>query len=347
MSSGYSWWRWGLFRASLVTAVVLGSPSGRPQANLVQPIGDVYCHAVTLEPRYFYSGVDRPTRESTDEWWSMDDGSRRVREERTLGRLAGAFSSRVSELHGVDVLLSPRCERTPVGVAESAISAAAYAQTGELVPYEITEKVEVDWTPAFERAFRAEVGAGSGTVTGAPAVAGRSGGTEHEEVVEAARLRQVYAAGLHVAAAAADVGAAVAAIARGADVRGRNEAGETPLDVAAAADAAGVVNLLVAHGVDPAVLDRSLRERPLHRAARTNATAAAAALLAHGASVNVVNAAGETPLHAAAEVGAIGVASVLLAHGANTELRDRENRTPRDIALAAGASGVVALLPVP
>ena len=331
--------------ASVVTAGLLAAwaPGAAAQADGLAPIGDVYCHAAGAEPRYFHSGVDRPARASGDDWWPDEGAAQRLGERPTLVRLATAFVRHVADRHGVDVLLSPRCERTAPGAADTAIAMAAYARGGELVRYGTAEKTAVDWTPDFEAAFRGQVAA----AVGPPTTAGRSEVTE-PGAAETQRVPQSQPApGLHAAAAAGDVAAAAAAIAAGADVRGRNAARLTPLDVAAAADAAGVVDLLVAHGVDPALLDRSLRERPLHRAARADAAGAAAALLTHGAPVDIVNAAGETPLHAAAGANAAAAAVVLLAHGANAEARDRAGRTPRDAALAAGAAAVAALLQAP
>ena len=43
----------------------------------------------------------------------------------------------------------------------------------------------------------------------------------------------------------------------------RNRVGETPLEIAVAADAASVIHVLVANGVDLQIRDRSLRDRPL------------------------------------------------------------------------------------
>ena len=53
-------------------------------------------------------------------------------------------------------------------------------------------------------------------------------------------------------------------------------------------------------------------------------------LLARGADVNAVNAAGETALHGAAQRGADRVVQFLADHGARLDARNKEGRTPMD-----------------
>ena len=152
---------------------------------------------------------------------------------------------------------------------------------------------------------------------------------------------------LHRAAAAHDVQMARLMIAAGADAEGLNAAGKSVLEVAATADAAGVIQLLAANGVSLRVVDRALLERPLHMAARANAGNAVAVLLAHGADIEIPNPAGDTPLHAAAGADAVAATAVLLAHGANTLAQNRAGRTPLAVAEAQGAAAAAALLRVP
>jgi hypothetical protein len=57
-----------------------------------------------------------------------------------------------------------------------------------------------------------------------------------------------------------------------------------------------------------------------------------ALLIAHGAPVDLVDAAGESPLHRAVIFAALPAARALLAAGANPMLRDRKGRTPLDVA---------------
>ena len=371
--------------AGLVAAGLLAAHPPGAEAAIRVEVGQVYCHGASAgPPHYYHSGVAAVgITLPGDDWWPGARAEGQARR-RALARLAGDFARRVGEDHGVDVLLSPRCDwlglapdgnwlalvpdangGAGVGTgAAAAIEAAAYARDGALVTYGPGERTAVDWTPDFKDVFRRELeasaggrggaaagDAATGNAAAAAAGAGRaSGAAAGDPLTALGRLLQMRpatgaAGALHAAAAAGDVAAAAAEIAAGADLRARDAAGNSPLDVAAAAGSAGVINLLVANGVAPGVLDRSLRDRPLHWAARAGSAEAAAVLLAHGAPAGVANASGETALHAAAAADAAGVVSVLLAHGADALARDRLGRTPRDVAVAAGSSAAAALLP--
>ena len=341
----------------LVAAGLLAVPAQGTEAAIVVELGEVYCHGAGAGPHYYRSGVATVSITLPgDDWWPGARAERAARRG-ALVRLAGDFARRVAEEHGVDVLLSPRCEWSErdwtagAGTTGQAagIETPEYARDGILVAYRPEETTVVDWTPDFKGAFIQEVeavaGASDGAAAGDTAAAARASGAGAEVRLLQTRPATASAGALHAAAAAGDVQAAAAEIAAGADVRARDAAGNSPLDVAAAAGAAGVINLLVAHGVEPGVLDRSLRDRPLHWAARAGASGAAAVLLAHGAPVGVANMSGETALHAAAAADAVDVVAVLLAHGANAGAQDRGGRTARDVALAAGSFAAAALLP--
>lgn len=152
---------------------------------------------------------------------------------------------------------------------------------------------------------------------------------------------------LHAAAAVDDVQMAQLLLAAGVNGEAVNATGQTVLETAVTADAAGVLQLLAANGVRMQVRDRSLRDRPLHMAARANAGNAVAVLLAHGASIEMPNPAGDTPLHTAAGADAVAVAAVLLAHGASRVMQNRAGRTPLAVAEEQGAAAVAVLLRAP
>jgi ankyrin repeat protein len=123
-----------------------------------------------------------------------------------------------------------------------------------------------------------------------------------EEVFNAAIVHQLYAGDtlLHVAAAGFRTDAALALLARGADVHARNRRGATPLHYAAdtnhddaGAQAATIAGLLK-EGADPDARDKS-GTAPLHRAVRTRGLSAVKALLDGGADPELPNGSGSLP----------------------------------------------------
>ena len=129
-------------------AVAAGAPA---EAALRVVGGDVYCHATAAGPRYFHSGVTQASWSlpAWGEWLSLDDDARQRLERRTLDGLAVEFARRVAERQDVDVLLSPRCDLTPMDAAAAVIDAAAYYRGGVMAPYPSIGKIAVDWTPDF------------------------------------------------------------------------------------------------------------------------------------------------------------------------------------------------------
>ena len=120
---------------------------------------------------------------------------------------------------------------------------------------------------------------------------------------------------LHFAAHVADLVAATALLAAGANADARSVKDVTPLHVAARRNACGVAVVLLASGasVDPRNVDG---DTPLHRAASGDALKAAAVLLACGADVDVRARDGAAPLHVAALKDAHATAALLLERGA-------------------------------
>ena len=98
--------------------------------------------------------------------------------------------------------------------------------------------------------------------------------------------------------------------------------GATPLHIAAAADAGGVVALLLDGGAEPDAADATTAT-PLHYAAAGHSDSAAAVLAARGADVGAATRKGVTPLHASARRDAVSVVRVLLDHGADVGAQDR------------------------
>jgi hypothetical protein len=107
----------------------------------------------------------------------------------------------------------------------------------------------------------------------------------------------------------------------------QNNAGKTPLHLAALAGSKEIADLLLASKAD--VNARAVDGlTPLHEAAQSGHKDIAALLLAHGADVNARAVNGLTPLHEAAKSSRTDVAALLLAHGADVNAVTMEGVTP-------------------
>ena len=148
---------------------------------------------------------------------------------------------------------------------------------------------------------------------------------------------------LMVAALANAARAAEELLERGAEHDARNERGSTPLHFAALHDAHEVAKLLLDRGADLDAQDRD-GMAPLHRAASVDANAVAELLLARGADANAKSRHGKTPLHHAAWYGAGETARLLVEGGAELDAREDDGDTPLHNAASAGAHEVVELL---
>jgi hypothetical protein len=137
-----------------------------------------------------------------------------------------------------------------------------------------------------------------------------------------------------------------------------SEDNATPLHLAAQADRAELVNLLLAYHADVAAKDDK-GCNPLHKAALYTATNAMALLLAQHPEVNATNSYGETPLHYAVMRDTAGIAAtkidaeqeshrravaLLLAHGATVGAKDKAGNTPLHFAAKNDLRPAVALL---
>jgi ankyrin repeat protein len=128
-----------------------------------------------------------------------------------------------------------------------------------------------------------------------------------------------------------------------ADLDGREVRGRTPLDVAAAAGHAPIVDALLDAGADAEAKDGAGRT-PLLLAAINGRRDAAAALLKKGADPDAADEEATTPLHAAARAGDVGMAGLLMDSGADPNPRDGQGLTPMMIAVLAKDEQMIKLL---
>ena len=140
---------------------------------------------------------------------------------------------------------------------------------------------------------------------------------------------------LHVAAAGSAVPEMITALANaGADLEARTESGLTPLHVAARSSSVpAVVTALVDAGADlQARTGTESRFTALHAAAgMTGTPAVVTALVDAGADLEARTRSGLTPLHVAAAVGGLpAVVTALVNAGADPDARDDSDRTAGD-----------------
>ena len=105
---------------------------------------------------------------------------------------------------------------------------------------------------------------------------------------------------------------------------------ETPLHLAAIANAGGAVSELLAGGAEVHATT-PLDWTPLHYAAWSDAADAAEMLLAHDADVEVIAEAGWVPLHLAAWADSHETAAVLMEHGASIAAENDDGETPLEL----------------
>jgi len=124
----------------------------------------------------------------------------------------------------------------------------------------------------------------------------------------------------------------------GASVHVQNENGQTPLHLASQGHLPGMVALLLRFRPDVDAQDND-NMTPLLLASGQIAfedgrsTAAAQALLEHGASVHRRSKNGQTPLHLASQHGLSGMVALLLKFGADMDAQDHDNMTPLHFAV--------------
>ena len=122
--------------------------------------------------------------------------------------------------------------------------------------------------------------------------------------------------------------------------------GWTPLHLAAAFGGPDATALLLEHGADVTQRSRNpMKNQPLHACiALGRNSETVRLLLAHGADINAIQAAGYTPLHQAAAAGLEEMTRMLLAAGANPAARCDQGKTPADYARERSHGAVLAML---
>ena len=148
---------------------------------------------------------------------------------------------------------------------------------------------------------------------------------------------------LMIAALANAVGAAEALTARGADIDAASALGLEPLHYAAFTNAREVAQWLLAQGADVMAIDQH-GATPLHKAALGNSRETAELVLARGADIETKNIDGNTPLHRAAWSNARVVAEILLAQGAEIAAKNNGGDTPLHLAAWRDARETTELL---
>jgi ankyrin repeat protein len=121
------------------------------------------------------------------------------------------------------------------------------------------------------------------------------------------------------------------------DIEVANEAGETPLMMAALRDQPDFVRQLIARG---ASVNRS-GWTPLHYAATSPGVAAMDLLLAKGAAIDARSPNGTTPLMMACRYGPEAAVDLLLARGADAKGRNERAMTAADFARSSGRNFLV------
>ena len=109
-------------------------------------------------------------------------------------------------------------------------------------------------------------------------------------------------------------------VGQGADVNAKDSDGSVPLRWAASGNALSVAKFLVAQGADVNAKDNNAIT-PLHSAAYENALSVAKYLVGQGADVHAKRSDGGTPLHEAAHQNAIAVAKYLIGQGADVDAK--------------------------
>ena len=159
----------------------------------------------------------------------------------------------------------------------------------------------------------------------------------------------LYGTALHLAAARNNAAMVALLLTNHADVKVRNIADWTPLDVAASVGATEVAAQLIAAGAEvnaAGPVNSTGGATPLLRAAGNEHSETVKLLLEHGANPDTayITGAGSTPLMLAAGQGNTEIAGLLVAHGARADLKDNEHTTALYRAVNSGKVKVVQLL---
>ncbi|XP_054849660.1 histone-lysine N-methyltransferase EHMT1-like [Eublepharis macularius] len=120
-------------------------------------------------------------------------------------------------------------------------------------------------------------------------------------------------------------------------INSQDSGGRSPLFWATEYRQESLVELLLAHGADPAVRDKE-GNLCLHWAASVGCAPIARMLLEAGSDLNALNDQGDTPLHVAAQERRYKCIILLLAHGAEVCLKNKAGRTPLQCARVSSPS---------
>jgi cytohesin len=134
---------------------------------------------------------------------------------------------------------------------------------------------------------------------------------------------------LHDAALVGEAELAEVLIRSGADPDATEAEGHTPLYRAATGEGARV---LLAAGATADVASGPTGGTALHQAARRGYVSVAQALLDHNATLDALDAKGQTPLRRAVNCRQLQIVRLLVRHGADPHLADRRGVTPLDTA---------------
>jgi hypothetical protein len=134
---------------------------------------------------------------------------------------------------------------------------------------------------------------------------------------------------LHDAALVGAAELAATLLGSGADPDAGEAAGHTPLYRASTGE---VARVLLAAGASADVTSGPTQGTPLHQAARHGSVAVVQALVDHGATIDALDAKGQTPLRRAVNCRQLPIVRILVRHGADPHLADRRGVTPIDVA---------------
>lgn len=221
----------------------------------------------------------------------------------------------------------------------------------------------------------------TGTGTAAPSTTPTATPSARAATPRTTMSRSDATRALFAAAADGDAAAARAALRNRADLKARNDKGQTALVVATKAKQTEVAVLLLDAGADPDTKDQ-LQDSAFLYAGAEGLNEILRATLRHGADVTSTNRFGGTALIPASEHGytetvrilinagvdvdhvndlgwtamleaivlndgsaeQVDVVRQLIGAGADTGIRDRDGRTPRSLAVAAGFDDIVAVI---
>jgi hemoglobin len=134
---------------------------------------------------------------------------------------------------------------------------------------------------------------------------------------------------LHDAAMTGEAELAVVLIRLGADPDAKEAFGHTPLYRASTGE---VARVLLAAGATADAVSGPTQGTALHQASRHGNVSVVQALVEHGATIDALDAKGQTPLRRAVNCRQLPIVRLLVRHGADPHLADRRGVTPLDMA---------------